>query len=129
VLGWDGTEESVAAVLAHVLFSKQVWSAAILGQDFPERGADDPAGLLERHEAVSGPWLAMIRDIERRGAWDDRIVDALCDPPESFVLASIVAHVLTFSAHRRQVARELVRECGVEVDSGDPIQWLRDRAR
>ena len=40
----------------------------------------------------------MVRDIDRRGAWDDRVVDALCDPPESFVLGSVVAHVLTYVA-------------------------------
>ncbi len=45
------------------------------------------------------------------------------------MLGSIVAHVITFSAHRRQVARELLRELGVETDAGDPIQWLRERIR
>ena len=66
----------------------------------------------------------MVRDIERRDAWDDRIVDALCEPPESFVLGSIVAHVLTYSAHRRSAVRAMLRELGVEADDGDPIDWL-----
>ena len=127
VLGFDGTEESVAQVLQHQVFTKEVWLAAIEGEDFPERGGDDTGTLLDRHEAVSGRWLAMLRDIERRDAWDDRIVDALCDPPESFVLGSIVAHVLTFAAHRRQLVRSMLRQRGVEVDHGDPIDWLRRR--
>ena len=38
-----------------------------------------------------------------------------------------VAHVLTFSAHRRQLARQLLRASGQKVDSGDPINWLRAR--
>ena len=41
------------------------------------------------------------------------------------MISSVVAHVLTFSAHRRQLARQLIRGCGHEVDSGDPINWLR----
>jgi hypothetical protein len=41
------------------------------------------------------------------------------------VISSVVAHVLTFSAHRRQLARQLLRGCGIDVDSGDPINWLR----
>ena len=69
----------------------------------------------------------MLRDMERRDAWDDRSVDALCDPPESFVLGSIVAHVLTFAAHRRLLARAMLHELGVEVDGADPINWLRAR--
>ena len=94
------------------MFTKEVWLAAISGEDFPPAGADDPAGLIDRHDAVAGRWLSMVRDVERRDAWDDRIVDALCDPPESFVLGSIVAHVLSFGAARRQLARTMLREHG-----------------
>lgn len=125
VLGFDGPDESVAAVLSHQVATKEIWLAAIEGEDFPEPGADDPAGLIERHDAVAGRWLAMVRDVERRGAWDDRIIDALCDPPESFVLGSILAHVLSFGAARRQLARGMLREHGLTVDDGDPITWLR----
>lgn len=127
VLCFDGPDESVAAVLTHQVFTKEVWLAAIEGEDFPEARADDPAGLIERHEAVSGRWLSMVRDVERRDAWDDRIIDALCDPPESFVLGSILAHVLSFGAARRQLARTMLRDHGLTVDDGDPITWLRER--
>jgi AraC family transcriptional regulator len=127
VLGFDGPDESVAAVLTHQVFTKEVWLAAIEGEDFPEARADDPAGLIERHDAVSGRWLSMVRDVERRDAWDDRIIDALCDPPESFVLGSILAHVLSFGAARRQLARTMLRDHGLTVDDGDPITWLRER--
>jgi hypothetical protein len=127
VLWFDGTDESVVEILEHQVFTKEVWLAAILGEDFPADRRDDPAGLLERHEAASARWLAMLRDMERRDAWDDRIVDALCDPPESFVLGSIVAHVLTFAAQRRGLVRAMLGELDVEVGSGDPIDWLRSR--
>ena len=70
-------------------------------------------------------WLATVRDLDSRGAWDDRLVDASCDPPESFVMASVFAHVVTYAAARRQLARHLLRGLGVAVDDGDPITWLR----
>ncbi len=125
VLGFDGDDESVADVLTHLVFTKEVWLAAIEGGDFPERKRDDPATLIERHEAAAPRWLATVRDIDRRGAWDDRLIDALCDPPESFVMSSVIAHVITFAAARRQLARQLIRAGGLEVDEGDPINWLR----
>ncbi|RBY96119.1 AraC family transcriptional regulator [Blastococcus sp. TF02-8] len=126
VLPWDGLEESVQAVLEHLVFSVEVWLASIEGRDTPARDADpDPVRLLERHDAAAPRWLAVVRDVDRRGGWDDRLVDALCEPPESFVLSSVVAHVLTFSAHRRQLVRHLLRAAGQEVDTGDPIEWLR----
>lgn len=128
VLWFDGAEESLADVLTHLVHAKECWLAAIDGTDYPPERTDDVGTLLERHEDAAARWLAAVRDIDRRGAWDDRLIDALCDPPESFVLSSVVAHVLTFSAHRRQLARQLLRTLGVEVDDGDPIAWLRGRA-
>lgn len=127
VVGFDGPDESLAQVLTHLVLTKEVWLAAIEGTDFPPDRADDPATLIERHDEVAPRWRAAVADIERRGAWDDRLIDALCDPPESFVMSSVVAHVLTFSAARRSLARQLVRAAGGEVDDGDPILWLRRR--
>jgi AraC family transcriptional regulator len=128
VLSWDGPEESVQAVLEHLVFTKEVWLASFEGADFPPRDEHaDAAALLERHDAAAPRWLATVRDIDRRGAWDDRLVDALCEPPESFVVSSVVAHVLEFSAHRRQLVRRMLRAAGHEIDDGDPISWLRQQ--
>jgi len=127
VLDWDGPEESIAAVLEHLVRAKEVWLASIEAADLPGQGADDPESLLARHRDAGTRWIAAVNDIGRRGAWGDRLVDALCDPPESFVLGSVVAHVLTFSAHRRQLVRQMLRAGGAEVDHGDPIEWLQNR--
>ena len=126
VTSWEGEERSIADVLEHHVFTKEVWLAAIEGTDFPPRDERaDAATLLDRHDAVAPRWLATVRDIDRRGTWDDRLIDALCDPPESFVMSSVVAHVLTYAAHRRQLARNLLRAAGADAGDGDPINWLR----
>ena len=83
----------------------------------------DLARTARRHRSRAG-WR-FVRDLDSRGAWDDRLIDALCDPPESFQMGSVVAHVLTFAAHRRQLIRQMLRGAGVEIDDGDPINWLR----
>ena len=129
LLSWHGPEESVAAVLENHVWTKQVWTAAIEGHEVPDRDEQaDAIALMERHDAVAPRWLAAVRDIDRRGAWDDAMIDALCDPPESFVVGSVVAHVLTHAAGRRQVVRIMLRAAGVEVGDGDPIDWARARA-
>jgi AraC family transcriptional regulator len=128
VLPWDGPEESIAMVLEHQVYTKEIWLASVEGLDTPPSDAHpEPATLLERHDAVAPRWLAMVRDLDRRGGWDDVLIDALCDPPESFVMSSVVAHVVTYAAHRRQIARWMLAAAGVEVDQGDPIMWLRAR--
>ena len=128
-LSWDGPDESIGQVLAHLVQTKEVWLAAVDGHELPDLSADAPLeSLAQRHEAVAGRWLALVRDADRRGAWADRIVAALCEPPESFVLGGIVAHVLTYSAHRRQLARLMLRDAGLTLDEGDPITWLHRRS-
>lgn len=125
VLGFDGPDESLAQLLEHLVATKEIWLAAIHGDDFPPAGDRDPSSLLARHDEVAPRWLATVRDLDARGAWEDQLVDALCDPPESFVMGSVFTHVVTYAAARRQVARHLLRQHGVEVDEGDPITWLR----
>jgi AraC-like DNA-binding protein len=126
VLEWDGEEPSIAAALENLVFTTEVWLAAIEGRDLPEHHAHpELASLRRRHDDAARRWLDVVRDIDRRGAWDDRLIDALCDPPESFVLSGVVAHVLTFSAHRRQLVRTMMRASGHGIDDGDPIIWLR----
>ena len=78
-------------------------------QTSPTKGADDPAALRARHEAIAPRWLEVVRDVERRDAWDDRLIDALCEPPECFQVGSVLAHVLSFGAHRRQLVRLMLR--------------------
>lgn len=127
VLSWDGPEGSIAATLGHLVGTKESWLASIAGADTPGHGADDPESLRVRHAEAGARWIAAVTDIGRRDAWGDRLIDALCDPPESFLLGGVVAHVLTYSAYRRLNVRHMLREAGVEVDQGDPLEWLPER--
>jgi AraC-like DNA-binding protein len=128
VLSWHGLEQSIADVLENHVWTKEVWVAAIEGSDVPVRDERaSAADLLLRHDAVASRWEAIVRDIGRRDAWGDTLVDALCDPPQSFVLGHVVTHVVTYAAGRRMLARVLLRTAGVDVDDGDPIEWARAR--
>ncbi|BBY27497.1 AraC family transcriptional regulator [Mycolicibacterium sediminis] len=126
VLDWDGEEPSVGAVLDALVWTKQVWLASICGADQPGRGeVRSVADLAADHRDVAARWTAMIADHAARGRLGDTVIDALCDPPESFQLYGIVAHVLTYSAHRREVARSMLARHGVTAGRGDPLDWMR----
>ncbi|MXG91889.1 helix-turn-helix transcriptional regulator [Nocardioides flavescens] len=128
-------EPSLAALLAGLVTAREVWVAALVGAEPPVGAADDPTSLAARHDASAEAWVSLLRELDRRDAWDDRFVDALCVPPESFTPAGVVAHVLTFAAVRRGLARQLLREDGQwpseglesAAASGDPISWMRNR--
>jgi AraC-like DNA-binding protein len=128
VLDWDGPEPSVGAVLCAIVWTKEVWLATIEGRDFPERitpQKSTPGRLAERHDELGTRWAAMVTDYSAAGRMGDTVIDALCDPPESFQLYGIVAHVLTYSAHRRETARSMLGRLGVPARTGDPLDWMR----
>ncbi len=111
-------------MLERLVWTKEVWTAAIAGRDFPTRGESDIAGLRARLEISGEELLGLARGIRERGEWDDAFVDALCEPPQSFSLGSVIAHVVTFAAHRRQVLAGALEELGIEaIDPLDPIVW------
>lgn len=128
VLDWDGPEPSVGAVLGAIVWSKQVWLATIAGEDFPSRASTQSANavaLANFHDDIGKRWRTKISDYTHAGRLGDTVIDALCEPPESFPLYGIVAHVLTYSAHRRELARAMLAELGVTVGRGDPLDWMR----
>jgi AraC family transcriptional regulator len=130
ILDWDGPEPSVGAVLGAIVWTKEVWLATIEGGDFPSREATLPASttpqqLAIHHEMLGKRWAAMVSGYAAEGRLGDTVIDALCDPPESFQLYGIVAHVLTYSAHRRELARAMLARQGVSTGRGDPLEWMR----
>jgi AraC family transcriptional regulator len=130
VLDWDGPEPSVGAVLGAIVWTKEVWLATIEGRDFPGRQATQPEmtppeQLAAHHDDIGKRWSAMVSEYTEDGRLGDIIIDALCDPPESFQLYGIVAHVLTYSAHRRELARAMLARHGVRTGRGDPLEWMR----
>ncbi len=130
VLEWDGPEPSVGAVLGAIVWNKEVWLATIAGADFPPRTSTQPdyttaAALTAHHDDIAKRWCAMVSEYSAAGRLGDTVIDALCDPPESFQLYGIVAHVLTYSAHRRELARTMLAGHGVDTRRGDPLDWMR----
>lgn len=130
VLSWDGPEPSVAAVLGNTVWTKEVWLASIEGRDYPPRAATDPAvsepdSLAAHQRDVARQWTSTVARFSAEGRLGDTVIDALCDPPESFQLVGIVAHVLTYAAHRRGLARSMLAQHGVATEQGDPLEWMR----
>jgi AraC family transcriptional regulator len=126
VHAFEGPEPDVRTMLERVVFTKEVWTAAIAGREFPTARDRSIAGQRARLAAVQPQFTALVRRIRDRNEWDDVFVDALCTPPVSFTFGSVIAHILTASAIRRQMAIGALRELGVaDVETRDPIEWER----
>lgn len=126
VHAFEGPEPDVRTMLDRLIFTKEVWTAAIGGRDFPGERDRSIAGQKARLAAVQPQFSALVRRIRDRNEWDDAFVDALCTPPVSFTFGSVLAHILTASVVRRQAAIEGLRTLGIEdAETRDPIEWER----
>jgi AraC-like DNA-binding protein len=127
VLVWFEGEEPSAAVMAErLVYTLEVWVAAMAGTEAPQAGAGD---LLPRFDRAADAFAGLAKGLAARGAWGDAFVDALCEPPESFTYGGVLAHVLSFGAIRREALAGVLAELGADVDvaGADPIMWERAR--
>ena len=123
---FEGPEPDVRTMLERIVFTKEVWTAAVGGREIPARDKRSVADLKARLAAVEPQFAALVRRIRDRNEWDDVFIDALCTPPVSFTLGSVVAHILTVGVVRRQTVIGALRDLGVaDVESRDPIEWER----
>jgi AraC family transcriptional regulator len=123
---FEGPEPDVRTMLERIVFTKEVWTAAMGGHDIPSRDERSIAALQARLAAVQPQFAALVRRIRDRNEWDDTFVDALCTPPVSFTFGSVIAHILTVSVVRRQTVIGVLGELGVpDAETRDPIEWER----
>ncbi len=124
---FEGEEVSAALMAQRLVFTLEVWVAAIEGQPAPAVGGGD---LLRRFERAARAFARLARWIRDRGAWEDAFVDALCEPPQSFTYSGVLAHILSYGAIRRETLAAVLAELGAAVpSSADPIEWEAGRKR
>jgi AraC family transcriptional regulator len=121
---FEGEEPSAALMAERLVFTIEVWNAAMTGEPVPDGRGD----LLPRFDRAAREFARVARRIRDRGAWDDAFVDALCEPPQSFTYGGVISHILSYGAVRREALAGVLAELGAAVPStGDPILWEAER--
>jgi AraC family transcriptional regulator len=118
-------ERSIRSMLNRLVFTKEMWSAAITGRVFEESDDTSLAGMQARLERAGGEFAGLVRDTRDRSAWNTAFVDATCEPPETFTFGAAVAHVLVLNGYRHQAIAGALRARGREASWPDPIAWER----
>jgi AraC-like DNA-binding protein/uncharacterized damage-inducible protein DinB len=129
VFPWDSPARSLRDLLRRIVQTKEIWTAALKGGTYsdpntepPEQGTPD--ALLARLDKVDAEFNRILADVQKRNAWGDTFVDALCEPPETFSFGGMFAHVITFNTYQRLLALDALRRLGVKVEGfGCPSEY------
>jgi AraC family transcriptional regulator len=127
LLPWREANKTLRQLLENIVFTKEVWSAALSGSDMnmnPPKSQRSPQAMLQRLDKTDAELHRIFSDIRNRSGWDDTFVDALCEPAETFTFGGVFAHIMTFNAHRRLMALDALRQLGVQTEGfGDPMEY------
>jgi AraC family transcriptional regulator len=124
-------EPTLRSLLSRLVGQMDMWNAAMDSRAYDfgiERGESIRSIRARLHDA--GPlFLDRARDVIDGSRLDETFVDAICDPPQVFTYGGMIAHVLTFAAHRRTLAIGALHSAGItDLGAGDPMRWVADAA-
>jgi AraC family transcriptional regulator len=128
LLPWREQNKTLRQLLENIIFTKEVWTAALSGTDMdvngPPKSQRSPQAMLQRLEKTDVELQRIFSDVRNRSGWDDTFIDALCEPAETFTFGGVFAHIMTFNAHRRLMALDALRQLGVQTEGfGDPMEY------
>ena len=127
----DDDRQTIRSLLSRLVGQMGMWNAALATRDY-DWSVEEHESLTSMRErlAAEGPtYLRHVRDVVADDRLDDTFVDALCVPAEVFTYGGMIAHVLTFAAHRRTLVALAFGRHGVdELGWGDPMVWVAQPA-
>jgi uncharacterized damage-inducible protein DinB len=130
---FDIGHRSIRATFRHIISNMEVWSALMAGVAMPgstSSGHHESIADLARRLGVAAERLAHVaKSVADRGAWDDRWLDTLDDPPVEKTYGGAIAHVITHSMHHRAQLLYMLRQLGLkDLPEGDVLSWEHQRA-
>jgi hypothetical protein len=105
-----------------------MWNAVIAGReyDWAVESHESLDSIRSRLGQAAPAFLAQVREVCTHGRLDDTFVDAHCDPPQIFTYGGLIAHVLTYAAHRRTLVAGALYSAGVRDLEDDPRLWVAE---
>ena len=132
-LSVEGVDDdpTLRSLLSRLIGQMGMWNAAITGRTYDwDVERNESITSMRSRLAEEGPtFLANVRRFVDEGRLDETFVDAICDPVEVFTYGGMIAHVLTFAAHRRTLVVGALHDAGVtDLGAGDPMRWVAEPA-
>src|SRR5207244_917984 len=98
MLPWRESNKTLGQLLENIVFTKEVWTAALSGADMdmngPPKSQRSPQAMLQRLDKTDAELQRIFSGIRNRSAWDDTFVDALCELAATFPFGAVSAHTM-----------------------------------
>jgi AraC-like DNA-binding protein len=132
-LSVEGVDDdpTLRSILSRLVGQMDMWNAAMESRayDFGVEQGESLASIRSRLRDAGPAFLDHAREVIDGNRLDETFVDAVCDPPEVFTYGGMLAHVLTFAAHRRTLAIGALHSVGItDLGAGDPMRWVAEAA-
>ena len=116
-------------LLSRLVGQMDMWQNVInaRGYDMAIEAHESVADIRARLDVAGPAFLAEVRRVVEGGRLDETFIDAQCEPYEVFTYGGLIAHVLTFAAHRRILVLGALESAGhPDLGSGDPRLWVAE---
>ena len=123
----DPDPSTLRRIISRLVGQMAMWNASMASReyDFSVEQGESLTSARRRLAEAAPVFLAHVRTAIDDGQLDDVFVDATSDPPFTCTYGAMIAHVLTFAAHRRTLAVLALDKHGVSrLGWGDPITYI-----
>jgi hypothetical protein len=122
-------DPTLRTLLSRLIGQMHMWNNVIAHRDydFAVESHESVEGMRTRLDREGAIFLDHVRSVVSEGRLDETFVDAHCSPPEVYTYGGLIAHVLTFAAHRRSLVVGALDAAGVsDLGYGDPRKWVAE---
>ncbi|HET6714767.1 MAG TPA: AraC family transcriptional regulator [Actinomycetota bacterium] len=122
-------DPTMRSLLSRLVGQMAMWNATIDARpyDFDVERGESIESMRARLAIEGTAFLETVGETVEHGRLDETFVDALCEPVVVMTYGGMIAHVLTFAAHRRTLVAGALIDAGItDLGAGDPLYWVAD---
>ena len=130
-LPFEGIDDdpTVRSLLSRLVGQMDMWNNVIAGRayDWSVEDGESIASMLARFKEAGPGFLDEVHRVVEQARLDETFIDAHREPVEVFTYGGLIAHVLTFAAHRRLLVLGALASAGITaLGYGDPRKWVAE---
>ena len=122
-------DPTLRSLLSRLVGQMAMWNATIDARtyDFEVERGESIGSMRGRLASEAKAFLDTVAETVDQGRLDETFVDAQCEPVVVMTYGGMIAHVLTFAAHRRTLVAGALIDAGItDLGAGDPLYWVAD---